>query len=36
MLWAQAGMSYPQLIDNLIALGFERYENKKKLSFKKI
>jgi D-alanine-D-alanine ligase len=36
MLWAQAGLSYPQLIDKLIALGFERYENKKKLSFKKI
>lgn len=36
MLWMQSGISYSQLIDKLIELGFERYENKTKLSFKKI
>jgi D-alanine-D-alanine ligase len=29
-LWAASGLSYPQLIERLIQLGLERYEDKKK------
>jgi D-alanine-D-alanine ligase len=29
-LWAASGVSYPDLIERLIALGLERHEEKKK------
>jgi D-alanine-D-alanine ligase len=31
MLWKASGISYPELIDRLIQLAFERYEREKKL-----
>lgn len=34
-LWNACGISYPDLIEKLIALGFERYDNRKNLLFKK-
>ncbi len=36
MLWAQSGISYVDLIDDLIALGFDRYDKRSRLSFKKL
>jgi len=29
-MWAASGLPYPELIDRLIQLGLERYEEKKK------
>jgi len=34
-LWAATGLSYPKLIDRLIRLGLERYEEKKKNKYAK-
>lgn len=33
-LWQASGVSYPQLIDQLIQLGIQSYQDKQKLSFK--
>jgi len=35
-LWAASGLEYPDLIDRLIQLAFERYEEKKKNRYSKI
>ncbi len=35
LLWQHTGMSYESLIDNLIALAFERHEEKQKLQYNK-
>ncbi len=35
-LWAASGLDYPDLIDRLIQLAFERYEEKKKNRYSKI
>ena len=35
-LWAATGVDYPYVIDRLIQLAFERYEEKKKNRYSKI
>jgi D-alanine-D-alanine ligase len=34
-LWAASGLSYPALIDRLIQLGLERFEDKRKNKYTK-
>jgi D-alanine-D-alanine ligase len=33
LLWKHSGLDYPELIDRLIELGFERYEEKQKIRY---